>query len=291
MTALAGFVGWPDDVAAGYRARGLWEGVTIGGMLARSAARSPDHVAVVHGDERLTYAALLGRCRDLASRLAGLGLSPAERVLVQLPNGIDFVVTYLALTLIGAIPVMALRAHRHAEVRHFLRASGATAYVVPGRRRRLRLPRDGERDARRVRRAAPRARRRRAGAGPARARHDLAGRAAAHGDGSRAPIREVATMLLSGGTTSMSKLIPRTHDDYVLNARLCGAVAGFDERHGVHGDPAARAQLQPRLAGHARRRSTTAARVVHRAGHVDVGRRVRARRARARDRRSPPSCR
>jgi 2,3-dihydroxybenzoate-AMP ligase len=38
----------------------------------------------------------------------------------------------------------------------------------------------------------------------------------------------VATMLLSGGTTSMSKLIPRTHDDYVLNARLCGAVAGFD---------------------------------------------------------------
>ena len=29
-------------------------------------------------------------------------------------------------------------------------------------------------------------------------------------------------MLLSGGTTSMSKLIPRTHKDYVLNARLCG---------------------------------------------------------------------
>ena len=37
------------------------------------------------------------------------------------------------------------------------------------------------------------------------------------------------TMLLSGGTTSLSKLIPRTHDDYVLNARLCGAAAGFDE--------------------------------------------------------------
>ena len=36
-------------------------------------------------------------------------------------------------------------------------------------------------------------------------------------------------MLLSGGTTSLSKLIPRTHDDYVLNARLCGAAGGFDE--------------------------------------------------------------
>ncbi|HEX5392529.1 MAG TPA: AMP-binding protein, partial [Rhodocyclaceae bacterium] len=40
---------------------------------------------------------------------------------------------------------------------------------------------------------------------------------------------DVATMLLSGGTTSLSKLIPRTHQDYVLNARLCGKAAGFDE--------------------------------------------------------------
>ena len=39
---------------------------------------------------------------------------------------------------------------------------------------------------------------------------------------------EVSTMLLSGGTTSMSKLIPRTHNDYVLNARLCAQAAGFD---------------------------------------------------------------
>jgi len=36
-------------------------------------------------------------------------------------------------------------------------------------------------------------------------------------------------MLLSGGTTSLSKLIPRTHDDYVLNARLCGSAGGFGE--------------------------------------------------------------
>jgi 2,3-dihydroxybenzoate-AMP ligase len=40
---------------------------------------------------------------------------------------------------------------------------------------------------------------------------------------------EVGTMLLSGGTTSVSRLIPRMHQDYVLNARLCGAAAGFGE--------------------------------------------------------------
>jgi 2,3-dihydroxybenzoate-AMP ligase len=52
-------------------------------------------------------------------------------VVVQLPNVPEFVYTYLALVRIGAIPVMALRAHRHAEVTHFLRASGAVAYVIP----------------------------------------------------------------------------------------------------------------------------------------------------------------
>ena len=38
---------------------------------------------------------------------------------------------------------------------------------------------------------------------------------------------DVSTMLLSGGTTSLSKLIPRTHNDYVYNARICSEVAGF----------------------------------------------------------------
>ena len=35
-------------------------------------------------------------------------------------------------------------------------------------------------------------------------------------------------MLLSGGTTGLPKLIPRTHNDYVYNCRQCGAVAGFN---------------------------------------------------------------
>jgi 2,3-dihydroxybenzoate-AMP ligase len=35
-------------------------------------------------------------------------------------------------------------------------------------------------------------------------------------------------MLLSGGTTGLPKLIPRTHNDYVYNCRQSAAVAGFD---------------------------------------------------------------
>jgi 2,3-dihydroxybenzoate-AMP ligase len=36
-------------------------------------------------------------------------------------------------------------------------------------------------------------------------------------------------MLLSGGTTALPKLIPRTHNDYVYNATQCARVSGFDE--------------------------------------------------------------
>ena len=224
--AIEGFVGWPEDLAAGYRARGLWEGLTIGEMFARSAGRAPDRIAVVHGERRLTYAELLAASRESAARLAGLGLRPRERVLVQLPNTIDFVVTYLALNFLGAIPVMALRAHRHAEVRHFLRASGAAAYIVPDVvggfdfRTLAAEMQAGFTTLRYVLVAGE--------PGPGQLALDRLPEAPALERGPSPS--DVSTMLLSGGTTSLSKLIPRTHDDYVLNARMCGAAAGFGER-------------------------------------------------------------
>ncbi|MDQ6681526.1 MAG: AMP-binding protein, partial [Pseudomonadota bacterium] len=127
---LEGCTPWPDDLAARYRAAGLWEGVTIFEMVARTAARAPSKTAVVHGEQRFSYARLLVDAEHLAVALWSLGIRPLDRVVVQLPNGLEFVVAYLALTRIGAIPVMALRAHRHAEVRHFIGASGAVAYVI-----------------------------------------------------------------------------------------------------------------------------------------------------------------
>jgi 2,3-dihydroxybenzoate-AMP ligase len=42
------------------------------------------------------------------------------------------------------------------------------------------------------------------------------------------PPDEVALMLLSGGTTGLPKLIPRTHNDYVYNCQQCGTIAGFN---------------------------------------------------------------
>ena len=231
---LEGCVPWPADLARLYRARGWWEGVTIPEMLARSAARHPEKTALVAGDLRLSYRDLVEISDRLSCGFLAAGIKPLDRVVVQLPNGPDFVYTYLALTRIGAVPVMALRAHRHTEIRHFVRASGATAYVIPDRLGSF----DYRTMASEVRADFPDLRAVFVVGEPGAGQLDLRAMIAAPMPleavrAALAQVRpdpsEVATMLLSGGTTSLSKLIPRTHDDYVLNARLCGRAGGFGE--------------------------------------------------------------
>ena len=230
---LDGCTPWPEELARRYRARGLWEGATIAGVFARTAARRPGHTALVHGGERISYAALERTANRLACGFLEAGVRPLDRVVVQLPNTPAFVTTYFALVRIGAIPVTALRAHRHSEVGHFLRASGATAYVIPDRLRDF----DYRAMARELAPGAPALRTVFVAGEPGAGQRALGpliddglgdAEVASRLAGVRPDPSEVATMLLSGGTTSLSKLIPRTHDDYVLNARLCGTAGGFD---------------------------------------------------------------
>jgi 2,3-dihydroxybenzoate-AMP ligase len=229
---LEGFVGWPEEAAQRYRDAGLWEGLTVAEMVARTARRQPGKVAVVYGDRRITYEELISESRRLALGLLELGLMPLDRAVMQLPNIPEFVTTYLALNWIGVIPVMALRAHRHAEVRHFIRASGATAYFIADTVGGF----DYRPMAAEMAAEFPSLRNVIVAGEPAPGQTALASHSSTAPQEAidkalqsvRPAAEEVSTMLLSGGTTSLSKLIPRTHNDYVLNARLCAQAAGFD---------------------------------------------------------------
>lgn len=227
---LDGCTPWPAELAQRYRDLGYWQGITLPDMLARTTGRAPNKTALVYGDERISYRALSEAVDRLACGFLDAGLRPLDRVVVQLPNIPEFVYTYFALARIGAIPVTALRAHRHAEVAHFLRASGAVAYVIPDVIKGF----DYRAMAHELASEAPALSTVFVAGEPASGQRSLSALlATAPATAALAGIRpdpsEVATMLLSGGTTSLSKLIPRTHDDYVLNARLCGAVGGFAE--------------------------------------------------------------
>ena len=280
---LDGCTPWPAEIAQRYRDRGYWQGITLSEMMAAAIRRHPAKTALVHGDLRVSYAALGESVDRLACGFVDAGIAPQDRVVVQLPNVPEFVYTYLALVRIGAIPVMALRAHRHAEVTHFLRASGAVAYVIPDAIRDF----DYRAMAAEVAPACPALRTVFVAGNPGPGQRALStllespGGSATDLAGLCTDPSEVVTMLLSGGTTSMSKLIPRTHDDYVLNARMCGTRRRLRRKHGAARHSPARPQLQSRLARDARRVLPRRHRCPRAVGQCSG--RVRSGRARARD--------
>ncbi len=226
---LAGCTPWPDEDAARWRRLGLWEDITLWQMLEQTAQRLPDKVALVHDERRIGYRELLAGSERLARRLAATGLRPLDRVVMQIHNVPEFVLTFFALVRIGVIPVMALAPHRHSELGHFVRHAGARALFVPGRVRDF----DHRRMADELRHECPTLEQVFV-VGEAlpgqqsltrMLEDDAAPEAAAL---PQVDPGEVALMLLSGGTTALPKLIPRTHNDYVLNARASGRVARID---------------------------------------------------------------
>jgi len=225
---LPGCVPWPEEYARRYRALGYWEGASICDALAQSIAQRPEKVALVHGVERIRYAELGERIERLAAQFVHCGLRPLDRVVLQLHNVPEFLYAFFGLIRAGCIPVMALRAHRHTEVKHFLTASGAAGYVIPEVLREF----DYRAMAEEMRASCPSLKHVFVAGAPLPGQHSLARLMEQPTPPEPLPRldpSEVALMLLSGGTTSLSKLIPRTHDDYVYNAKRCGLLAGFAE--------------------------------------------------------------
>ena len=56
------------------------------GFLARTAGVYPDHLSVIHGDTRYTWAQTYARCRQLASALARRGIGEGDTVSIIAPN-------------------------------------------------------------------------------------------------------------------------------------------------------------------------------------------------------------
>ncbi|MEX2971729.1 (2,3-dihydroxybenzoyl)adenylate synthase [Streptomyces sp. C184] len=207
---LDGFVPWPDDLAAGYRRAGFWLGRPIGDLLHESCVRHADRVAVVCGERGMTYAELSQRADRLAGGLIELGIRPSDRVVVHLPNVPAFVVLVFALLRAGAIPVMALPGHRKVEISHLCAHSGAVAYAVKDE--------FGGFDFRRLAREIPPVRHVLVSGDP----QEFTGLESLGSEGVPMPSvdpSDPALFLLSGGTTGLPKLIPRTHDDYVYVMR------------------------------------------------------------------------
>ncbi|WP_026910384.1 (2,3-dihydroxybenzoyl)adenylate synthase [Patulibacter minatonensis] len=231
---LDGVVPWPPALAERWRALGYWRGETFGGMLRDRAIDHPDRLALVAGEDRWTYGELDARADRLAVGFRSIGVAPGDRVVVQLGNVAAFVEIVFGLFRIGALPVFALPPHRRTEIVSFCEQAEAVAYVIGAR--------DGAFDPRTL---------------AAEVQRDVPGLAhvVVAGDAStpphalrpfvslesvRAPAgatpaaedapqpSDVAFLQLSGGSTGVPKLIPRTHDEYLYTLRRSAEVCGLD---------------------------------------------------------------
>ena len=72
-------------------------------FLDRTAAVYPNHTAVIHGAQRLTYAALYARTRRLASALSARNIGPGDTVTVMLPNTPPMIEAHYAVPMTGAV--------------------------------------------------------------------------------------------------------------------------------------------------------------------------------------------
>jgi len=99
---------------------------TLGDLLQRSAARTPDKLAIACGDVRWTYAEFDALCTRLAAGLAQRGITQGTRVAVLARNSHAFAALRFALARLGAVLVPINFMLKAEEVAYILRHAGAT---------------------------------------------------------------------------------------------------------------------------------------------------------------------
>lgn len=98
-------------------------------MLTNAVARRGQGLALICGEERLSYAALDARVGEAAGGLRALGVEKGDRVAMVLSNSAAFVVVLFAIARLGAVSVPLNIRHTLAENSHIIEDCGAKVVV------------------------------------------------------------------------------------------------------------------------------------------------------------------
>ena len=215
---------FPEDQEKLWFGRGHWTHELIGDAARRHASQSPEAAAVIDQNGVVTYADLEAHVAHLAAVWAGLGISAGDRAIIQLQNSRWPIEIFLSLQRLGAVPVMAVPGHREHDLLAFVDQSDARLLVADAARGRMiqRLSSErpdlhviavGETDV---------------------AEHSIDTLLQETTDRIDQPphIRstDLALLQLSGGSTGIPKLIPRTHADYLYSVRESARICALTSR-------------------------------------------------------------
>jgi 2,3-dihydroxybenzoate-AMP ligase len=231
---MEGFIPWPDEYGKKYREAGYWLDKTISEVMDESFKRYASRKALISDEGReFSYDDLEKLVTRLALHLNASGLKLYDRVVLQIPNVPEVVITYLAILKAGGIPIMALPAHREAEIGYFAEFSEAKGLAITSKSKDF----DFQEMALEIEAKVPNLKLKLVTGGDPKPGffsidECLKDPIEQRVDSDVLPRPEPdqpAVMQLSGGTTGIPKLIPRTHNDYVYNFIRNAEICELDE--------------------------------------------------------------
>ncbi len=94
------------------------------------AREHPNRVAILGEPETVRYGELARRAGHVGAALAGAGCRPGDRVLIALPDSVEFIAAFFGATRIGAVAVPVNSMTRAADYASYLADSGAQVAIV-----------------------------------------------------------------------------------------------------------------------------------------------------------------
>lgn len=203
-----------------YICTGCWGNDTFAEMLKKISEQYGTKIAAKDEQMEISFR----QWNELAEQYAVFfyqeGLREGDKVVLQFPNSVMFLIICFAMFKLGVVPVLALPAHREHEISAFIEKTNAKAYIVPKRHLGYDYTEMAEicikntcckvyyeenlSDM------------------------DMTGKMPVLWELSVSSY-DTAVLLVSGGTTGIPKLIPRTHADYLYDASLFAKVVGMNE--------------------------------------------------------------
>lgn len=200
----------------------LYSNKTIVRSLEDTALLYGDKICLIDEKNSLTFNDLIMLTKRFSLYLYNQNIKKGDRVIVQLPNSVQFCLTLFGLFELGAIPVLCLPSQKNAVIKGVFNNSGAKAYIycknflntdysetvkdISSEKKVICIEEES-----------------------------LVKLLSLDNYGSISENlvfnhpESVAFLSLSGGTTGIPKLIPRTHNDYIYNADVTSKRAGITE--------------------------------------------------------------